>query len=202
VDAIAVGVEHLLERRTDPEAERALKVGELDDLDRRVFRPARRARRRHRHLLPRRVEQDPHRRLALQIVDVLPADLLHPLLGQERADRLPHLLEGSAPHLRRVGLVPGRDLGVGDRRHLRGDLLFDECGAVDALRFRGVVHQCRRDDLLERAAARVVERLRQLAAEVRGRRFERLVIHLRERDRLRPHGGDDVGRRRPAGLLG
>ena len=135
MDAIAVGVEHLLERRTDPLAERALEVGELDDFDRCVRRSPRRARSRAIATFWRGGSSMTRTCVLLfSVVDVLRRGPSASVPGQERADRLPHLFERRALHPRLVRLIPGRDLRVGDRRRLRRDFLFDQRGAVDALR--------------------------------------------------------------------
>ena len=131
------------------------------------------------------------------------AGVLHPLLGQERANRLPHLIERRALHARLVRLIPGGDVGVGDRRDLRRDLLLDQRGAVDALRLRLLVDQRRGDDLLDarrgalRRAPATASRCRSCwpAAAAPSRRPRASVIDVD------PDRRDDVGRRRLPRLL-
>jgi hypothetical protein len=124
-----------------------------------------------------------HGRLALQCVDVLFADRLHPLLRQERANRLLHLIERRPLNPSLVGLIPGGDVLFGHRLRLGGDFLLDQRGPIDPLCLRRVVHQLERDDFVERGPPRLVQRLGQLgAAEVPGRLIERLVVHFPKRD--------------------
>ena len=163
-DAIAVGVEHLLEGRTDPLAERSLKVGELDDLDRRVRRAPRRAVRRHRHLLPRRVEHHAHGGLRSSASSMYCARTAC-IRSCVRKARIGCRTCSSdrALHARLVRLIPGGDLRVGDRRHLRRDFFLDQRGAIDPLRLAPPRRSASMAiDLVERGAARFVERLRQL----------------------------------------
>ncbi len=190
----AVRVEHLLHRRMRAEAERALEVRELDELDGRARRTLRRAVAR-RDFLARRFERDLHRRLRLELVDVPLIGRRAPLLNQERSNRRAHLLECGTLYSRLIGRVPRRHVRVGHRLNLRRDFLIDERRARHTARLGFHVDQLLARKLLDRISPRLVQRQHQLhRAEVVGRLLHRLLIDIRQREGDAANGCDDVAR--------
>src|SRR5204863_6991459 len=170
MDAIAVGAEHLLDRRISALAVGTLEIGELDNLDRRRLRALPLGIRRG-DVLSRRLEHHAHRRLPLERVDELLTRRLHPFLSEISANRLADLIECGALDPALVALVPGGNRLIVHRLNLRGDLVFNELGALDAARPGFLIEQRVGDEIVNRAAPGFVERLRQLQAAEAGDRL-------------------------------
>ena len=97
-----------LTRRIRPQAVRTLEIGELDELDRGARRALARAVRPTATFWRGGSSDHAHRRLGLQLLHVRLIDRLRPLLGQQRADRLAHLIERRALHTRGFALYHAR----------------------------------------------------------------------------------------------
>src|SRR5262249_13189638 len=124
VNSIAVRLQHLVDGRVRTLAERALKIRKLDQLNRGVRRTLRWMAR-GLDFLARRFQRNRDRNFFLQLSDERVVRRGHPLVDEQRLDRVVHLRERGALDTRRVRLIPERDVVFRGRRGVARDFLFD-----------------------------------------------------------------------------